>query len=195
MRWRLRCRSGRCGRAVSVSCTLRSGGGDWPVLLGVRLLRANRTVDAVVLLPGCIVACTLREGRVHRDHEGAEDAALDLHDFHAGSRAHPVVPLLVTADAPDRPAARPLLFPGVTSVIAANARSAGTWLHELAAAAGPSLDAQAWQDAPYRPVPGLIEAARSLYARHGVDALADAGADPASLRAARAAVTAAGGPR
>ena len=43
---------------------------------------------------------------------------------------------------------------------------------------GSSIDAQNWSESSYRPTPTIIEAARSLYAQHSVDAIAryDAGA-------------------
>lgn len=158
---------------------------DWPILLDARLLRAGRAVDAVILAPRCIVACTLRSGRRHAARDEAEDAALDLYDFHAGSRVHPVVPLLVTAQAPPGTSAWPLMLPGVTACQFANARTFGPLLRELAGLAppGPSLDAESWSAAPYRPMPGLIEAACTLYARHGVADIAAAGAEAGSLHA------------
>ena len=84
--------------------------GPWSVLPDWRLPRLHRRIDAVVLMRGAIVACTFRQGRKHtaRDRDATEDAALDLHDFHAGSRSVPVVPLLVTADATRNDARRPL---------------------------------------------------------------------------------------
>jgi len=164
---------------------------DWHVRLDVRLLRAGRSIDAIILLPHCIVACTLRAGRRHAARDEAEDAALDLHDFHAGSRTFPVVPLLVTAQAPHTVSTRPLMFPGVTACLQANAETFGPLLEELASLApsGPALDAASWNAAPYRPMPGLIEAACTLYARHGVADVADA--DPGNLRATNEAISAA----
>ena len=169
--------------------------GPWFVHEDWRLPRLNRRIDAVVLMQGAIVACTLRQGRRHtsRDRDAAEDAALDLHDFHAASRAHPVIPLLVTTDATRNDAARPLMLPGVTPVMEASTATLESTLREIASATrfGPSLDAANWRCAPYRPVPGLIEAARMLYARHGVADIAAAHADAENLRATRYAITSA----
>ena len=167
--------------------------GPWSVLENWRLPRLGRRIDAVVLMPGAIVACTLRQGRRHtsRDRDAAEDAALDLHDFHAASRTHPVIPLLVTTDATRNDAARPLMLPGVTPVMEASTATLESTLREIASATrfGPALDAAGWRSAPYRPVPGLIEAARMLYARHGVADIAAAHADAENLRATRRAIT------
>ena len=68
----------------------------------------------------------------------------------------------------------------------ARARSATlpALLHDLAARLPPSahgLDASAWEAAPYRPVPSIVEAARMLYSRNGVDEIAAARADAGNL--------------
>jgi hypothetical protein len=169
--------------------------GPWFVVENWRLARLGRRIDAVVLMPGAIVACTLRQGRRHtsRDRDAAEDAALDLHDFHAASRDHPVVPLLVTSDALRNTAARPLMLPGVTPVMEANTATLEPTLRDIAASTrfGPPLQPAEWADAPYRPMPSLIEAAKMLYARHGVADIAAAHADAENLRATRTAITAA----
>lgn len=158
-----------------------------------RLPRLNRRIDQVVLLPSAIAACTIRQGRRHaaRDRTVAEDAALDLYDFHAGSQAYPVVPVLVTMDAARSSPVRPLMLPGVTPVVETNAAGLDATLRELAASPGPPLDPQAWQAAAYRPIPSLIEAARMLYARHGVAEIASAHAEAANLRDTRRAIAAA----
>jgi hypothetical protein len=170
------------------------GGPSWPILTDWRLPRIGRRIDAIVLAPRVIVVCALREGRRHlrRDRDAVEDAALDLHDFHAASRGHPVVPLLITADAVRSDPARPLLWPGVTPVMEASSASLPAVLTDLARAPlCPPLDPQQWQAAAYRPIPSLIEAARMLYARHSVAEIAASHATAENLRATRAAITAA----
>src|SRR5207237_5305347 len=53
--------------------------------------------------------------------------------------------------------------------------------------AGAPVDAEAWGNAPYRPTPTIIEAARALYAQHSVEAIArhDAGAENLRLTSSR----------
>ena len=164
----------------------------WTVVENWHLPRLRRRIDAVVLMPYAIVACTVRPGLRHtaRDREAAEDAALDLHDFHAGSRQHPVVPLLITMDARQSSAARPLMLPGVTPPVEASASTLDAVLADLAAAAPlcQTLDPARWRAAPYHAIPSLIEAARMLYARHGVADIATAHADATNLRATRDAI-------
>ena len=168
--------------------------GPWIVLNDWRVPRLGRRIDAVVLLTRAIVVCTVRPGRpTARDRLAAEDAALDLHDFHAGSQAHPVVPLLVTEVAARRPGHWPLMLPGVTPVMETGAATLGGVLAGIdrAAAFGQTLDRAAWPSAAYRPIPSLIEAARMLYARHGVGDIAAAHADAIGLRETRSAIGAA----
>jgi hypothetical protein len=57
-------------------------------------------------------------------------------------------------------------------------------LHDIALrtpAAEHVLDPVAWETAPYRPVPTIVEAATMLYTRHGVAEIAEARADVGNL--------------
>ena len=167
--------------------------GPWTVFQDWRLPRLRRRIDAVVLTQRAIVACTVRQGRRHtgRDRAAAEDAALDLQDFHAASARHPIVPLLLTLDATRDSAARPLMLPGVTPVVEASTATLERTLREIAGATpfGAPLDPALWAAAPYCPVPSLIEAARMLYARHGVAEITAAATDASGLRAVRAVIS------
>src|SRR5207344_2217379 len=48
----------------------------------------------------------------------------------------------------------------------------------LARSSGPTIDGLAWGASPYRPTPTIVEAARTLYSKHSVEAISrhDAGA-------------------
>ncbi len=170
-----------------------AGAAGWRVLLEYPLLRLGRRADAVLVTGGAIVVLELKVGATQfgrADREQAEDFALDLQDFHAGSRGHPIVPVLVATEAASPSGVRPLLLPGtVSAVLEANAAGLPALLAELAAIpGGAALDAEGWEHAPYRPVPTIIEAARMLYGRHDVAAIAEARADVGSLRATADAV-------
>ena len=170
-----------------------AGAGAWRVLLEYPLLRLGRRADAVLVGEGAIVVLELKVGAAQfgrADREHAEDFALDLQDFHGGSRAHPIVPVLVATEAASPSGVRPLLLPGaVSAVLEANAATLPALLAELATVRGGArLDAARWEHAPYRPVPTIIEAARMLYGRHDVAAIAEARADVGSLRATTEAV-------
>ena len=164
--------------------------GSWHVLLEYPLLRLGRRIDAVLLTDRLIIAIEFKIGAeqaMAAALQQAEDYALDLFVFHAGSRAHPVVPLLVAENAPSRAQQAPLLLGlGVVHPVLTNATGFGDCIAQLQAAAprpAQALDGHRWEHAPYRPVPTIIEAAQMLYARNSVAEIAAARADLANLRA------------
>ena len=161
--------------------------GDWRVLLEYPLLRLQRRIDAVLLSDRAILVLEFKAGATavsNADRRQVEDYALDLVDFHAASRAHPIVPILVATEARSGPTAWPLIWHGVAPVLDASAATLPALLHDLAARlplpAHP-LTASTWEAAPYRPVPTIVEAARMLYSRNGVDEIAAARADTGNL--------------
>ncbi|WP_137181815.1 DNA/RNA helicase domain-containing protein [Roseomonas sp. AR75] len=161
-------------------------GEHWTVVLEYDLLRLEKRIDAVVLTDRAILAIEFKTGAPAPAMAAeAEDYALDLRDFHAGSRAHPIVPLLVAGDTPFVPPAQPpLLWYGVTAPMTCGHATLGAamrWVQSTAPEAREPLDGAAWLDAPYRPVPTIIEAATMLYARNGVAEIATARADTANL--------------
>ena len=168
-----------------------AGACGWHVVTGVRLLRLGQRVDAVLVRDGLVLALRLRpdaRGVLAADRVAAEDAALDLADFHAGCRGLPVVPVLAVAAGPVR-GARPLPLTGAAPVVEATRLLLPGVLRDLAGLFPPlGNDPAAWHGAPYRPVPSLIGAACALYARHDVAALMQAQAGQGGLSAAADAV-------
>ncbi len=166
------------------------------VILEYALLRLGRRIDAVVLLGGLVLVLEFKvtaTGSGPAARRQVEDYALDLQDFHAGSRARTIVPILVVPDGAGLSPDQPLMLPGsVLPVIDVAASKLGACLERLAAAdRGPPIDPLAWIAAAYRPVPTIIEAATMLYARHGVAEIAAARADAANLTRTTAAIAAA----
>jgi hypothetical protein len=169
------------------STVAQPGAEGWQVLLEYDLLRLERRIDAVLLTDRAILVLEFKHGATGfraEDMRQAEDYALDLRDFHSASRAHPILPVLVATHAPAPRNNWPLPLPGVAPVLRASAAS----LPELVAEAqrrfpptDPPLDGAAWAVAAYRPVPGIVDAARMMFARHGVEDIAAARADTANL--------------
>ena len=161
--------------------------GTWRVLLEYPLLRLGRRIDAVLVGEACVLVLEFKVGVAPfsaLDRRQAEDYALDLFDFHAESQAHPIVPVLVATGAVASATAWPLIWHGVTPVLDANAATLAGLLGEIARRVPPArirLDAVAWEAAPYRPVPTIVEAATMLYQRHGVAEIAAARADVGNL--------------
>jgi hypothetical protein len=171
---------------------LEHGGAAWTIVLEYELLRLEKRIDAVVLTDRAIVAIEFKSAAPSNAGKAeAEDYALDLRDFHAGSRAHSIVPVLVAADVPFTAPVQPwLLPPNPTEPLVCGHATLGEalrWVQgELPPAVTP-LNHAAWLDGAYRPVPTIVEAATMLYARNGVADIANARADaPNLIRTARA---------
>ena len=165
--------------------TARGLPGEWRVLLEYPLLRLAKRIDAVLLTDRAILVLEFKAADQTRlAREQVEDYALDLFDFHADSRAHPVVPILVVTQGQKGATAWPLLWHAVTPVLDATERTLPALVHDIAAripAAARPLDTATWEVAPYRPVPTIVEAATMLYRRHGVAEIAAARADVGNL--------------
>jgi len=170
-----------------------AGGAAWTVALEYDLLRLEKRVDAVIVTDRAILVLEFKTGAPNAAMLAeAEDYALDLRDFHAGSRRHPIVPVLVAGDAPFVPPAQPELFwHCVTRPVTSGHGSLGDalrWVQSAAPEPALPLDGAAWLGAAYRPVPNIIEAATLLYARNGVAEIAAARADTANLSRTAAAI-------
>jgi hypothetical protein len=164
--------------------------GAWWLMLEYPMLRLGRRPDVILLARHTIFVIEAKVGSTQHtpeDRRQAEDYAIDLHDFHAGCRRNPIVPILLAEHAPVAPTTLPLVLGhGVTPVQDANARTLPGLLLDLerrAIGTGPTLDPIAWLDAPYQPVPTIVDAACMLYARHNVAEIRLARTDAANLRA------------
>ncbi len=164
---------------------------SWTVALEFDLMRLEKRIDAVLLTDRAILCLEFKlKDRSPAALREAEDYALDLRDFHAGSRAHLIIPILVTGGAPvGMPQPNLFLDPVLQALHCSDRELADVIAWVQAHAPHKPLDGQAWLTAPYRPVPNIVEAATMLYARHGVGEIAAAGADRASLTRTTAAIT------
>ncbi len=167
----------------------------WELVLEYEMRRLGRRIDAVLLTPRAIVVLEFKADAATfqaEDRRQAEDYALDLRDFHAASRHHPIIPVLVATRARPGAIAWPLLLGGeVTPVLDASAATLPALLRDLwqrlPVPCG-LLDVGAWEAAAYRPVPGIVDAACTLYGRHGVADIATARADTGNLTTTSAAI-------
>ena len=160
----------------------------WRILPAPALLRSGAALDCVVVTDRAILAITTRENATRA---GAEDAALDLADFHAGSRGMPVIPILLRPPGtPIRPQF-PLPLTGAAPVVEATPLSLASLFHQIARFPPLNRDPAAWSSAAYAPTPGLLDAACRLYADHDVAALRLASASPDAIHRTQAAINAA----
>ncbi len=168
----------------------------WHILLEYPMLRLGRRPDAIILTDRAILVIEFKAGAqafTHADRRQVEDYAVDLHDFHADSRRHPILPILVAEHAPATEALLPMPIAGAAPVIDASAATLPNLLRCIATqmpAMAANLDPAAWLAAPYHPVPNIIDAACLLYARHNVADIRAARSDAANLRATTDAILA-----
>ena len=144
--------------------------------------RLGSRADAIVLLQSAIVVIEFKVGQKHftrADTNQVWDYALDLKNFHAASHHLLIFPVLVATEASggSRPFGQPSedgVYPPAHCTVAEFPALMGS----TAVLRDAPFDAKEWIAAPYRPTPTIIEAAKALYARHSVTAIArhDAGA-------------------
>jgi hypothetical protein len=143
----------------------------------------GRRIDAVMLTRRTIFVVEFKVGERSynpEDIEQAWDYALDLKNFHEGSHHAAILPILVATEAdswdrqlPDRHQDLVRLPMRTNAAGLKDALALG-----LAAPPEGRIDIGTWASTPYHPTPTIIEAARSLYAQHSVEAISrnDAGA-------------------
>jgi hypothetical protein len=163
--------------------------GHWQLLLEYPLLRLNARLDAVLVTERAIFVIefkTLDQKFNPAARVQAEDYALDLQDFHAGSRHEIIVPVVVASFGNPSPTQWTFPLPGVTAVYETLPKNLAELLQDLhrkfvASIPEGTIDIGAWEQQPYRPVPSIIEAARRLYQKHGVADIKSARADTDNL--------------
>lgn len=146
--------------------------------------RMGHRVDAVVLINGIVLAIEFKiDAKEYSlsDIDQAYDYAIDLKYFHEGSHNLSVVPILMASLAKTRPFSlvSHTRVPGLYQPLCTNAEKLDSTIsrvvRELPAQ---HVDPAIWEAARYCPTPTIVEAARALYAGHGVADISrnDAGA-------------------
>jgi hypothetical protein len=145
--------------------------------------RMGRRIDVVLVVGPVIFAIEFKVGEKTFDRAAMDqvwDYGLDLKNFHEASHAASIIPILIATEATQCP--RPELVADADKVyrpIVVDPENFRSVLDAaLAKISGHVVDADAWARASYHPTPTIVEAARSLYAQHSVEAIArfDAGA-------------------
>lgn len=153
--------------------------------------RVASRIDVVVITGSAVVPIEFKCGEPEFSTSGynqAWDYGLDLKNFHEASHAACIFPILVATRATTDDHQ---LGARAGDDVWAPRRATSTGLRQAildaaAAAEGPAIDPSVWSEAPYRPSPTIIEAARSLFARHTVADItrSDAGATNLSVTSA-----------
>lgn len=146
------------------------------LLLEYVVPRIGSRIDAIVLTGSVIIVVEFKIGErefTRSDYNQAWDYALDLKNFHSGSHASSIVPILVATAArnPDSELSPPHAD-GVYPPLRANAVTFPQLIRVAAGVHGVvSVDTTNWERAPYRATPTIVEAAQALFAGHSVEAI------------------------
>ena len=150
--------------------------------------RLGRRVDAVLVTQKCVIPIEFKVGakKFERlDMEQAWDYGLDLKNFHAPSHAAAIFPILCATEAGDSDRRwKPPHADGVRPPFCCSGDSLGRAIRLALESVAPAaihpatINPAEWGTGAYSPTPTIIEAARSLYARHTVHDItrSDAGA-------------------
>jgi len=154
------------------------------VYLEFAIPRMGHRVDAVVLINGIVLAIEFKidaKEYFQSDVDQVYDYAIDLKYFHEASHNLSVVPILVASRAKTRLF---LLTPhgrisGLCQPICTNAEDLAATINcVISKLPAECVDPATWEASRYCPTPTIVEAARALYAGHGVADISrnDAGA-------------------
>ena len=157
--------------------------------------RLGRRVDAVLVTSTAVIPIEFKVGAKkfqQADYEQAWDYGLDLKNFHAPSHAAAIFPILCATEAPKSDRRwKPPHADGVRPPFRCNAAGLGTAialaLDEAGTVPAP-ITPSTWGTGSYSPTPTIIEAARSLYARHTVHDITRSDAGAVNLAVTSAAV-------
>lgn len=153
------------------------------LFLEFNIPRMGRRIDAVLLIGPVLYVVEFKVGEIRYERAAIEqvwDYALDLKNFHAASHSVRIVPLLVSTEATSSGASDLIVDEDglFRPILVSNAGFRDAIDIILRQVSGETIDRHRWSQAPYRPTPTILEAARTLYAQHTVEQIArfDAGA-------------------
>lgn len=155
----------------------------WSYFLEFEVPRRSRRIDAVIIADDVIFLVEWKVGAERFDRAAlwqAEQYALDMRDFHEGSRGRTICPILIATEAPERHdvvVRSTSLVQSVRPVTPSHLPATLIELWEAHRRPGVTpIDALAWEESEYRPTPNIVEAARLLYEHHDVRAISLSGA-------------------
>jgi hypothetical protein len=157
------------------------------IFLEFNIPRMGRRIDTVLLIGPVVFVVEFKVGEKRFERSGLNqvwDYALDLKNFHEGSHAAPVVPMLVATETTEGSGdALQFAADRVCRPLRVSANKFRAEIERVLQETGEgAVDAVSWAQAPYRPTPTIIEAARALYAQHSVDDIARHDAGTINLR-------------
>ena len=152
------------------------------------MFRLHRRIDTVLIADKAILVIEFKVGARHYDAAGltqVEDYALDLRDFHAGSKEKFIIPILCATQASPSNNSYLQFTDNVSNTLKANSDKLAEcvlWaINDCTQLSGQPVCVEEWDKAAYAPVPNIIEAAELLYAAHDVKEIHSALAEQKNL--------------
>lgn len=157
------------------------------ISLEFKIPRMGKRVDVVVSYRGILFLLEFKDGDTeyrNSTFKQVMDYALDLKNFHKGSRDKYIVPIAVPTKAPLSTLSIQKYKDGVFYPIGVNHTQIGEAIRTVGEKwAQAEIDYNAWENAEYMPTPTIVEAAQALYNNHNVTEItrSDAGAQNLNL--------------
>lgn len=146
------------------------------IFLEFNIPRMGRRIDAVLLIGPVVFVVEFKVGEKEFERAAVEqvwDYALDLKNFHEASHHASLVPILIATNSKNS-ASTTLqvdadnVYHPIQVNLEGFRKVVDATLQQIS---GTALNENQWAQAPYHPTPTIIEAARSLYAHHSVEAI------------------------
>ena len=167
---------------------------NFEILLEYPITRVGRRIDAVLLMHDVIVAIETKTGYSATTAERqVDDYAILLACFHEPSAKRTIVPLVVSdghvANAGDRPFADDVIRPCRRATTDTVGETLISVARDECHSDLPAIDAEAWNEGVFHPIPPIIDAAVRLYSENEVFEIGHAAAAKADLNKATESLT------
>lgn len=144
----------------------------WSMLLEYPIPRVGKRIDAVVLARDVIIVIEIKTGAAPTSAvKQVDDYALNLACFHEGSAHRLIIPLVVANARVSRRSERTAFDHLIEPCMFATFSEIGPVLRQIVssyAKQDTQLDAHAWDEAQFKPIPPIIDAAVALYSNMNV---------------------------
>lgn len=157
---------------------------SWGLILEYPLYRLRIRLDLVLLSPAAIYVIELKTESTEylsTDKRQVEEYALDLRDFHSGSREHVIYPILWCPERDDKNDAFEFsVTDSVASVICVGKENLTKAIQVVESKSKKDrsfLSLDEWLSSVYKPVPSIINAATAIFSNHGVREISNFDAD------------------
>ena len=148
--------------------------------------RMGKRADVLLLYKGIVFIIEFKVGATSFDKHAIDqvhDYALDMNNFHLGSHALPIVPILLATEASSPTTQHQVTWEeyDVAAPMLSNADNLSTLLQNFDSFG--EIDVPKWRASGYRPTPTIIEATQTLYRGHDVSEISRSDAGAINLQA------------